>query len=85
MITTYEDTGWVEELIAVLAKAVPPITPGSSVPRRGQLLVAKATNRRASVLWATEARVCICYLEDWSSATRIFDMEAFVRLYTPIQ
>lgn len=82
MNTTYEDSGWVEELIAVLAKAVPPIAPECPVARRGQLVVSRATNRRASVRWASETRVCIVYDDD--HADRTFDNGAFLRLYAPV-
>jgi hypothetical protein len=76
---TYEEAGWVDSVLMSMAQAIIVEAP---MLRRGQLLVSVATNRRASVLWVVDGKVCV----EWApNCTTTMTIEVCLRLYTPIQ
>ena len=51
----------------------------------GSLWVARASGRRARILWATEADVCLSYDETRSNARKVHRLQDFERLYTEVK
>ena len=51
----------------------------------GSLWVARASGRRARILWATEAGVCLSYDETRVSARQTHSVPAFFRLYSEVK
>lgn len=72
---------FVEDTLAIMERTPRRTALCAPVARPGSLWVSVATRRRASVLWATQEHVKLCFT-DHSSVTH--RSEAFLRLYTPV-
>lgn len=75
---SYEDPGYVEHLMEL---CVASIAPQPLRPRPGSLWLSRSTGRRAVVLWASEALVCLSYDETHVNARKVHRLVDFERLY----
>jgi len=84
-------TTFVEDCLDILANR-PAMSSGLFLPRCGSLWVRQPTEqephpprRRGTVLWATEARVCLEYSETHNRARKVHSLQDFVRLYMEVK
>ena len=68
-----------EECLAILAGRS--AIAGGSQARPGSLWLSRSTGRRASVVWSSEAFVCLSYDETRATARKIHRLQDFTRLY----
>ena len=54
---------------------------GGSQARPGSLWLSRSTGRRASVVWSSEAFVCLSYDETTIKARKVHRLTDFARLY----
>lgn len=77
-------TTFVEDCLAIIASR-PHIALEEPLPRQGSLWLSRSTGRRASVLWASQGRVCLSYDETRISARKIHSVPDFLRLYVEVK